>query len=225
MIERHVYCEDALDWFDKHQNLCAFSLVTSLPDISEFPHYNLEQWQAWFLCTAKLLLSKYSDEGVGIFYQSDIKQDGAWIDKGYLCQKAAQELGQILLWHKIVCKTDPGIATFGTPAYSHILCFSKTIRLTDLSKSTPDIIPHLGEKTWQRGIGLTPALMIARFVLEQTNTRTIINPFCGEGSILAAANATGLSSIGIERSPKRAKKAKILEVSPDQKKWIVNNIM
>jgi len=220
MIERHVYCEDALDWFKKNQNLSNFSLVTSMPDISEFPHYNLKQWQAWFIGTAQFLLSQCPDEGVSIFYQSDIKLDGAWIDKGYLCQKAAEELGQTLLWHKIVCKAGPGITTFGTPAYSHILCFSKNIRLTDLSKSTPDIIPHMGEKTWQRGIGLTPALTIAQFVLDHTSTRTIINPFCGEGSILAAANSIGLSSIGIERSPKRAKKARLLQVSPDFKRWM-----
>jgi len=221
MIERHVYCEDALDWFRKNQKPSSFSLVTSMPDISEFPHYDLKQWQAWFTDTAKFLLSKYSDEGVGIFYQSDIKKDGTWIDKGYLCQKAADELGQTLLWHKIVCKAGPGITTFGTPAYSHILCFAKKIRLTDLSKSTPDIIPQIGDKTWQRGIGLTSALTIVKFVLDQTTTSTIINPFCGEGSILAAANAVGLSSIGIERSPKRAKKAKLLQVSPDFKNWIL----
>src|SRR3989339_649010 len=147
MIERHVYCEDALDWFKKNQGLPDFSLVTSMPDISEFPSYRLNQWQTWFIETAKFLLSQYSDEGVSIFYQSDIKLDGAWIDKGFLCQKAAEELGQTLLWHKIVCKAGPGITTFGTPAYSHILCFSKKIRLTDLSKSTPEVIASLGEKT------------------------------------------------------------------------------
>jgi len=219
MIERHVYCEDALDWFKKNQNLSNFSIVTSMPDISEFPGYKLEKWQTWFTDTAKFLLSQCPDEGVSIFYQSDIKLDGAWIDKGFLCQKAAEELGQTLLWHKIVCKAGPGITTFGTPAYSHILCFSKKIRLTDLSKSTPDIIPQIGEKTWQRGIGLNTALTIAKFVLDQTSSRTIINPFCGEGSILAAANAVGLSSIGIERSPKRAQKAGRLQISKDLKTW------
>jgi hypothetical protein len=94
----------------------------------------------------------------------------------------------------------------------------------DLSKSTPDVIPELGEKTWERGMGLSTGLMIAKFILENTKSDTIINPFCGEGSMLAAGNAMGLHTIGIERSPKRAEKARLLEVSSDLKNWMQRNL-
>lgn len=141
-----------------------------------------------------------------------------WIDKGYLCQKAAELEGHHLLWHKIFCRAPVGVTTFGRPAYSHALCFSKSLKL-DVSQSSADVIENLGEKTWQRGMGLEAALMIAKFVATQTQSKRIVNPFCGEGSVVAAANAFGLSSIGIEKSSKRAKKAMKLEISPDLSKW------
>lgn len=223
-INRTVYCEDALIWLSSKGILPNSSLVASMPDISEFPHLSSAEWKKWFTETASLILSSTPDDGVTIFYQSDIKDHGEWLDKGYLCQKAAENLGHALLWHKIVCRTTPGLATFGRPAYSHLLCFSKKLRLTDLSKSSPDVIPELGEKTWERGMGLSTSLFIAKFILEYTQTRIVINPFCGEGSMLAAANAMGLESIGIERSPKRAEKSRQLGITEDNKNWMQLNL-
>jgi hypothetical protein len=194
-----------------------------MPDYSEFPKLTLNEWKTWFTETAALILSRTPDDGVTIFYQSDIKHQGAWVDKSFLCQKAAESLGHTLLWHKLVCRTTPGLTTFGRPAYSHLICFSKNLRLLDLSKSTPDIIPELGEKTWERGMGLSTGLFIGRFLLSETNTQIIINPFCGEGSVLATANALGLHAIGIERSQKRAQKSKTLGVTPDLKNWMQLN--
>lgn len=223
-INRIVYCEDALVWLLSQDVLPNSSLVASMPDISEFPHFDTFEWKTWFTETAELILSKTPEDGVTIFYQSDIKVQGEWFDKGYLCQKAAEKLGHRLLWHKIVCRTSPGIATFGRPSYSHLLCFSKKLRLTDLSKSSADVLPELGEKTWERGMGLATCLSIAKFILEQTQTKTVINPFCGEGSMLAAANALGLEAIGIERSPKRAEKSRRLGITEDYKNWMQLNL-
>jgi hypothetical protein len=189
-----------------------------MPDISEFPNYTLPMWKEWFINTATLVLSKTPEMGVTIFYQSDIKVDGVWVDKGFLCQKAAESLGHSLLWHKIICRVQPGKATFGRPAYSHVLCFSKCLRLVDLGKSTPDVIPDIGDKTWERGMGLNACEMIGKFIAEQTPTTTIVHPFCGQGGMLAMANSFGLDAIGIERSPKRAEVAKTLTV--DENKFL-----
>lgn len=217
--KRDVFCEDAPTWLENSPVLEGCSLVGSLPDISEFQTYTLEQWKKWFLSTAKLILSRCPKDGVVIFYQSDIKQEGQWVDKGYLCQKAAEEMRFQLLWHRIACRFPAGTITFGRPAYSHILCFSQGV-VPDLGKSTADVIPDLGEKTWVRGMGLEATIMIAKFVAEQTKSHTLVNVFCGEGSMLAAANKFHLNSIGVERSPKRAEKAKTLQLSDDLKSWV-----
>lgn len=217
---RLVHCDDALVWLENSPILEGCSLVASMPDISEFHGYTLVAWKEWFINTAKLVLSRTPDEGVTIFYQSDIKVDGVWVDKGYLVQKAAEVLGHELIWHKIVCRIEPGKRSFGRPAYSHILCFSKGFRMLDLSKSTPDVIPEIGEKTWERGMGLEACVMIGKFIAEQTTTKTLVHPFCGQGSMIAMANAFGLNAIGVERSPKRAETARTLSVSPSLQKFL-----
>ena len=216
---RSVYCEDAITWLQNSSVLPSASLVASLPDLSEFPKYSLEQWKQWFTSTAALILSKVPETGVAIFYQSDVKLDGLWIDKGYLVQKAAEQEGAELLWHKVVCRAQPGQATFGRTGYSHLLCFSKELRL-ELDASTADVLPEMGEKTWERGMGLNACWAIGNFIKEQTTCTTIVNPFCGHGSMLAVANALGLSAIGIERSAKRAEIARRISVDLERKSWI-----
>lgn len=219
--ERTVHCEDALSWLERTPVLTGSSLVASMPDISEFPKFTLQQWKDWFTSAAELILSRAPDSGVVVFYQSDIKVDGVWVDKGHLCQVAAEHTGHSLLWHKIVCRVKPGQSTFGRPAYSHMVCFSKDAR-ADPAKATPDVIPDIGDKTWERGMGLEACVMIARFIKEQTASHTIVNPFCGQGSMLAVANAVGLSAVGIERSPKRAECARALEVDLRERRWITS---
>lgn len=217
-LPRVVHCDDAIAWLERSPVLIGCSLVTSMPDISEFPSYSVSEWKDWFIRTAELVLSRTPDEGVSIFYQSDIKTDGTWLDKGYLCQKAAEQTGSELLWHKIACRVSPGQTSFGRSGFTHVLCFSKGVRLR-VDESTPDVIPNLGEKTWERGMGLEACLMIANFVLKNTATTTIVQPFCGQGGMLAAANAVGLAAIGIERSTKRAEAARGISVDMTNKCW------
>ncbi len=214
-ISRQIFCDDAIAWLSNYGIQDHASFVASLPDKSEFPNLSLDQWKNWFMTTSSLIMQKTSSEGVSIFYQSDIKVEGVWIDKSYLIMKAAELMGVELLFHKIICRTRPGIITHGRPSYSHLLCFSKNFRPSPDKFSFADVIPDIGEKTWERGMGLNACLLIANFISRQTSSTLIINPFCGEGSMVAAANAKNLSAIGIERSPKRAKKAEQLRVSAD----------
>jgi len=218
---RKVYCEDALVWLKNHAPEKGESFLASLPDISEFPKYSLEAWKSWFVSTATLILEKTHEEGVTLFYQSDIKYEGTWVDKSFLIMKAAEMVKSNLLFHKIICRTKPGIVTFGRPAYSHLIAFSKEFKMNEGYGGMADVVADIGDKTWQRGMGLSACLGVAEFLVKKTKTQTLINPFCGEGSMLAAANALGLSAIGIERSPKRAEKAMLLSLNEEEKKWIM----
>lgn len=218
-MKREVFCEDALEWLEGYQDQGGVSFLGSLPDYSEFPGLTLNEWKNWFQSTSKLILSKTSIDGVTIFFQSDIKHEGLWVDKSYMIQKVAEDIGHHLLWHKIFCRAPAGTVMFGRPSYSHMICFSKSV-VPDISKSTADVFPDLGGKTWVRGMGLQASLFAAHFVKKHTTSKILINPFCGEGSVLAAANFVGLESIGIERSLKRAEKAMKLEVAKDGKSWL-----
>jgi hypothetical protein len=209
MPERTVHCEDALDWLPRQGTMRGCSFITSLPDVSELP-LSLDAWKRWFVDAAKLVLAATPDDGVAIFFQTDIKKNGVWIDKGYLCARAAEDAGAHCLFHKIVCRRAPGTVTFGRPAYSHLLAFSRGVRL-DLSRASADVLERAGASPWTRGMGEEACRLACRFVLDSTTTRTIVDPFCGLGTVLGVANALGLSSIGVEISRKRSQKARVYQ--------------
>jgi hypothetical protein len=209
---RTVECADALTWLAARETLEGCSVITSLPDASEFPALSLAEWKQWFIRSAALVMEKVPAQGAALFYQTDVKKDGAWVDKGYLISRAAEEAGCEPLWHKVVCRAAPGSITFGRPAYSHLLCFSRAVRV-ELSRATPDVLPAAGEVTWTRGMGVQACLVACRFVLEHTLTRVVVDPFCGHGTVLAVANALGLDAVGVELSRKRAKKARALRAT------------
>jgi len=209
--QRTVYSEYAVAWLQARETLAGCSVVTSLPDVSELSPLSLAEWKQWFVHTAELVMRRVPDDGVAIFYQTDVKKAGAWVDKGYLVSRAAEAAGCETLWHKVVCRRPPGTVTFGRPAYSHMLCFSRGVRV-DLGKATPDVLPEAGEVTWTRGMGVQACVLACRFILAHTPTRTVVDPFCGHGTALAVANALGLDAVGVELSRKRAKKARALRM-------------
>jgi hypothetical protein len=211
---REVTTADALPWLEARPLLPGCSFVTSLPDFSEFPSLSLEEWKEWFRRAAGLVLRSCPDTGVAIFYQTDIKVDGTWVDKAFLIQQAAEASGHALLWHKLVCKAPAGQATFGRPGYSHLLCFSRELRVP-VGASTADVLPQAGEVTWTRGMGVEACRVACRFILEQTSTRTVVDPFCGHGTVLAVANSVGLDAVGVELGGKRARKARALRLTAE----------
>lgn len=212
---RTVHCEDAVAWLERQPVWEGCSVITSLPDVSEVG-MELAEWRGWFVDRAARILSRCPPDGVAIFYQTDIKRDGTWVDKGYLCHQAAEREGCALLWHKLVCRRPPGAVTFGRPAYAHLLCYSRGLR-ADPGHSTADVLPDTGEMTWSRAMGLDACVAACRWVLERTPSHTVVDPFCGLGSVLAVANALGLDAVGVELSRRRARRARSLrvELPPD----------
>jgi hypothetical protein len=214
MVQRTVHETDGVAWLQAASLPGDHALVTSLPDSSEL-RLSFDGWQAWFVETATLACNAAAPEAVSIFFQTDVKRDGVWIDKSFLLQLGARAAGVSLLWHKVVCRAPAGVTTFGRPAYAHLLCFSRSLRLA-AAQSLPDVLPRLGEMTWARAMGREACELTCRFLLEHTRCRTVVDPFCGVGTMLAVANAHGLDAIGVERSPKRAARARTLTFSaPD----------
>jgi hypothetical protein len=186
-------------------------VVTSLPDLSELPELGAEGWRRWFVATATLACGAVAGDAVAVFYQTDVKREGRWIDKAHLVLSGAEAAGSHLLWHKVVCRVPPGTTTFGRPAYAHLLCLSRGLRLP-AGRSSPDVLPRLGQMTWARAMGREACEAVAAFLLAETSCRTVVDPFCGLGTMLAVANARGLDAVGVERSPKRAGRARRLRL-------------
>ena len=209
---RSVICADALGWLREQPDLAGCAFVTSLPDVSELSSLSLDGWKRWFVDAAALVMQRCPDDSVAIFFQTDIKPEGTWVDKGWLCQLAAERAGMQTLWHKIACRRPPGTTTFGRPAYSHLLCFARQ-RRADPARSSPDVLPDAGPSIWTRGMGVHACRLACRFVLEQTSCRTVVDPFCGRGTVLAVANELGLDAVGVELCRKRARQAKGLTLA------------
>jgi hypothetical protein len=214
MGHRTVHHGDGVTWLRQQQLAPTDAIVTSLPDGSELPQLRHDAWRQWFVQTATLVCASVHDAAVCIFYQTDIKRDGRWVDKAHLVHLAAEAAGAACMWHKIVCRVPPGTTTFGRPAYGHFMAFSRGLRL-DRGRSTPDVLAELGAMTWSRAMPMTACVAACRFLLDATTCRVIVDPFCGHGTILAVANAHGLGAVGVEASAKRVRKARALTLSID----------
>jgi hypothetical protein len=207
MAERVVHCGDGVAYLATPLP-ADHAIVTSLPDHSEVPALGIDGWRRWFVDTVALACRAVADDAVAIFYQTDVKLDGRGVDKGHLVMCGADAAGSHALWHKVVCRVPPGTTTFGRPAYAHCICVSRT-RTLAAGASTPDVLPALGAMSWSRAMGAAACDMAVAFVASIGAT-TVVDPFCGVGSALAAANAAGLDAIGVEISRRRAAKARRL---------------
>jgi hypothetical protein len=124
--------------------------------------------------------------------------------------RAAEEEGRAILWHTIVCRRPPGTVAPGRPSYSHMICVACGVQAA--RPPGPDVIPDAGTMTWSRAIGLEACRAACRFVRDEVGSRSVVDPFCGRGTVPAVANAIGLDAIGIEISAKRCRAARALAV-------------
>lgn len=207
---RTVHCGDGLHWLAQNQLPRDHAVFTSLPDSSELRRLSFAQWEAWFSDAAAQVVRCLAGDGVAVFFQTDVKRDGGWVDKAFLLQRGARAAGARLLWHKIVCRAPAGIATFGRPGYAHLLCFSPQ-RRDEPEAATADVLPELGAMSWPKAIGLAAAEAVVAW-LRGIGVRTVVDPFCGIGTVLAVANREGLAAVGVELVPARAERARALQV-------------
>jgi len=209
---RAVHRADALVWLGAHAAEQGTSVITSLPDFSELRELTFEDWQGWFVRAAGTVIEWVRPGGVTIFLQTDVRRRGVWLDKSHLVLAAAESTGAELVWHKIVCRSEPGTITHGKAGYSHLLCFAREPRLPPVS-ATPDVLPEAGFKPAEKSMGVNACALSCRFASEAASARTILDPFCGQGTVLAVANALGLDAVGVDKSARACSAARRLELS------------
>jgi hypothetical protein len=206
---REVIQSDAIAWLEANHAPLGASVVTSLPDVSEMeaPRMDLETWRAWFVQTVARVVRWVPEKNVAIFYQSDIRHEGAWIDKGHLVMRGAEDARAVILWHKIVCRKPPGTISRGRPSYSHMICATRAPSRA-IGNPGPDVIADAGFMSWSRAMGVNACRVAVRFLAEEIRANVIVDPFCGRGTVLAVANEMGLDAIGIDLSRKRCRAAR-----------------
>lgn len=209
---REIICADAIAWMRARGRIDGACAVTSLPDVSELGK-TLPVWREWFLTAVRLVVDAVPADSAALFFQSDIKRDGAWIDKGALVIRAAEDAGARVLFHKIVCRRPPGMLTQGRPGFSHLIAVSKAMKCPDILP-IPDVVPDAGRSLWVRAMGVRAAAHAVRFARDQVGAKLIFDPFCGVGTIPTVANALGLDALGIELAKKRCEQSRAQTVTP-----------
>jgi hypothetical protein len=212
MPSRRVVQAEALAFLAANPADAGASVITSLPDLSEVPPFDLARWQTWFVDAVRRVIAWVPEGGVAVFYQSDIRFHGRLIDKGYLVMQATEAEGAATLWHKIVCRRPPGTIAFGRPSYSHMICVTRGPVPRSFRHPGPDVIADAGFMPWSRAMGVEACRVALRFLREETETRLVVDPFCGHGSVLAVANAMGFDALGVDLGAKRCKAARGLKV-------------
>lgn len=204
VASRTVDVADAFTWLPTMRS--RGPVVAVLPDPAEID-MGIGDYPAWFARAVRACLA--ASTGPTVFLQTDRIAGGRWTDKAALAIEtaAAAGSGHPLLWHKIVLRRSPGRVDLHRPTYSHVVAFGPGRPGT----RTPDVI-HAGRAPWRNGIGADAALMIVRYMASVTPGRPIVNPFCGHGTLLAAANAIGVSAHGCELDPDRAVEARKLNL-------------
>jgi len=208
---RQVFHADAIAWLTSHAPLSGCSVVTSLPDGSELPRLSFSDWCDWFIAAAALVLRSIPPDGIAIFFQSDVLRRGLWVDKGALVGEAANAEGADLLFHKIVCRKSPGSASFGRASYAHMLGFGRGVQPAHRHPRV-HVLPDGGFRPGAKSMGVLACRDACLEITRTTSTRTIVDPFCGFGTVLAVANALGLGAVGVDLSARMCRKASGLAI-------------
>lgn len=209
---RVVHQAEAVAWLKARGTLAGASVVTSLPDVSELPSLGFEGWCDWFENAAATVMASVPPEGVAIFFQSDIRHAGHWVDKSAMVARGAERAGGHLLFHRIVCRLPAGTLSSGRSTYSHLLGFAPVPR-PQSGRPRADVIPDAGFVPGKKAMGVNACLEACRFVLQETPTRTIVDPFCGWGTVLAVANALGMDAVGVDLSTRMCRRARVLDLA------------
>jgi hypothetical protein len=204
-------CADAIGWMQEKGRIEGACAVTSLPDVSEIGK-TPPAWREWFVGAVRLVLDAVPANSAALFFQSDIKRDGGWIDKGALVIRAAEDAGARVLFHKIVCRRPPGMLTQARPGFTHLIAVSRAMKCPDILP-IPDVISDAGRNLWVRGMGVRAAAHAVRFARDEVGAKLIFDPFCGVGTIPAVANALGLDALGIELAKKRCEQSRTQTVT------------
>ena len=198
---RIVICSDAHIWLNNNKNNKA--IITSLPDMEEVG-MDVNDWVNWIKKTCKLIIDSLDDNGIVIIYQTDRKYKGRILDKKTLISNEFIKLGYNNIFNKIVLKQKPETTNLFRPTFTNLFGFSKKITS---GKSTPDVI-NCGKMIYKNAMGLNACKTSIEFIKSKIDTNIIIDPFCGQGSILKIANEMGFNSIGVDILKEQCIKAK-----------------
>lgn len=202
--ERWVICADAYQYI-KASDGGFKAVICGVPGLAE-TGLEWEDWQEWANFHISAICEKMDPNGVFMVYCTDRRKNGRLLDRQHVLSAYAQASGLRPIFHKIILRRDPGKSDLFRPAYSNLIAFSKNITA---GSPTPDVI-HAGRMEYKNAIGANASRFAMEFFGRKTDTETVLNPYCGSGSVLKIANEYGFRAIGIDNDREQCEYAKNL---------------
>jgi hypothetical protein len=184
------------------------AIVTSLPDANDLG-WPIDRYERWFRQMALLCLGHVKEDGTCVFYQTDRRHRGRILSKATILVELAGEAGHRLLWHKIVLRKQPGRIDLYRPGYSHLLAFSR--RMTP-GQATPDVFEP-DDGLHPNGMNLNATRWVVQYVARQAGRDLLIDPFCGEGTVIALAEHSFSRVVGIDKNARCVARATRLRLT------------
>lgn len=214
MSGRLVLCQDAVPWLLSHPN--AGPVVTSPPGAEMGP--DVPTWAAWFREALDACLVAAGEDHPAVFYVTDQKHAGALLSKAWMVFAAADRAGRAVLWHKIALRRDVGKTDIHRPTYCHVIAVGSPRCGSGFSvpgSAVPDVIQG-GARAYNNGMGIEAARLAVLYAGRFGTT--VLAPFCGHGTVLAAAEEKGLRSVGIDNDPAACRIAETLQLPESEER-------
>jgi hypothetical protein len=200
---REVFNKNALHWLQYNEDIEV--IITSLPDMSEL-NATIGGWKDFTKEACERLIDSLSKDGIIFFYQTDRKLNGTTIDKKSFISRIFHDHGFNTVLSKIVLKQKPETINLFRPTFTNLFAFSKVQKG---GKATADVI-YAGEMIYKNAMGLNACKICIDYVKNKGGNPTIVDPFCGQGSVLKMANDNGFNAIGVDIDEVQTKKAILL---------------
>lgn len=204
---RKVICGDALVWL--RANVGLGPVVTSPPDFSEVEGWEWERWRFWFAECVRVCITT-AGENPAVFYVTDRRDRGELTSKAEVVFSEARAAGRVLLWHKVALRSAVGVANTRRRGFSHLIAVGREGTRpgwpqVDYPHGAPDVFDG-GRQLWRNGMGEEAARVAVSYVAG-VGPGPVVNPFCGQGTVLAAATRRGLPAVGIDIEPEQCSRA------------------
>lgn len=190
---RKIICADALKWLDDNKNIGG--IICGLPDLAEMEGVinNYKDYELWFSQAITKCLLSLSEGVPAIFCQTDRKIDFRWLSKSTIIINAARALHMKILFHKIIVRNGINKIDLYRPGYSFLIAVGD--ENCKPGKATADVIER-GGVIYDNGFPINAAHLSLDFL--KGKTKTIVDPFCGRGTIPYLAEQSNFDSIGID---------------------------
>ena len=164
-------------------------------------------WIHWLKMSCLAIAGMMDEKSIVFFYQTNRKFEGSIIDKKNIITNEFLAMGFNLIHSKIVLKQEPETINLFRPTFTNFFSFSKSL---GPGKPSPDVI-RCGEMIYKNAMGYNACRFAVEYVKEKKVSDTILDPFCGRGSVLKIANDLGMKSMGIDIDIKQVEHAKNLK--------------